>query len=76
VVRLPTMTKRVSGITETDAPGDPQPGIRPCFYTNRTVREYMDIQTIRDKNVLISMQNSLLKVSRNNSNDAFLSDAS
>ncbi len=53
VVRLPTMTKRVSGITETDAPDEPSPGINPAFYVNRTVREYLDIQAIRDKNVLL-----------------------
>ncbi len=54
VVRLPTMTKRASGITETDAPDEPAPGINPIFYVNRTVREYLDIQAIRDKNVLLS----------------------
>lgn len=53
VVRLPTMTKRVSGITETDAPDEPSPGINPAFYCNRTVREFLDIQAIRDKNVLL-----------------------
>lgn len=53
VVRLPTMTKRVSGITETDAPDEPSPGINPAWYVNRSVREFLDIQAIRDKNVLL-----------------------
>ncbi len=53
VVRLPTMTKRQSGITETDAPDEPAPGINPAFYCNRTSREFLDIQAIRDKNVLL-----------------------
>jgi hypothetical protein len=53
VVRFPTLTKRASGITETDAPDEPAPGITPAFYTNRTGRESMDIQAIRDKNVLL-----------------------
>lgn len=53
VVRLPTMSRRVSGITETDAPDEPSPGIIPIFYCNRTVREFLDIQAIRDKNVLL-----------------------
>lgn len=53
VVRLPTLSKRVSGITETDAPDEPAPGINPAFYVNRTGRESMDIQAIRDKNVLL-----------------------
>ena len=53
VVRFPTLTKRASGITETDAPDEPAPGINPAFYCNRTVREALDIQAIRDKNVLL-----------------------
>lgn len=54
VVKLPTMTRRASGITEVDSPGDPVPGINPAFYCNRTIREFLDIQAIRDKNVLLS----------------------
>jgi hypothetical protein len=54
VVRQPTSSRRLSGITEVDSPGDPMPGINPVFYVNRTVREFMDIQAIRDKNVLLS----------------------
>ena len=54
VVRLPTASRRLSGITMSDAPGDPMPGISPAWYVNRTGREYMDIQAIRDKNVLLS----------------------
>jgi hypothetical protein len=53
VVRFPTLTKRASGITETDAPDEPAPGIIPAFYANRTVRESLDIQAIRDRNVLL-----------------------
>lgn len=53
VIRFPTLTKRVSGITKTDAPDEVAPGINPAIYVNRTVREYMDIQAIRDKNVLL-----------------------
>jgi hypothetical protein len=54
VVRLPTMGRRESGITKTDAPGEVAPGIRPAIYVNRTVRQYMDLQAIRDKNVLLT----------------------
>jgi hypothetical protein len=54
VVRLPTASRRLSGITESDAPDDPVPGINPAWYVNRTGREYMDIQAIRDRNVLLS----------------------
>lgn len=54
VVRLPTASRRLSGITMSDAPDDPVPGISPAWYVNRTIREFMDIQAIRDKNVLLS----------------------
>ena len=54
VVRLPTASRRLSGIPESDAPDDPVPGISPAWYVNRTGREYMDIQAIRDRNVLLS----------------------
>jgi hypothetical protein len=53
VMRFPALTKRVSGVTTTDAPDDTVPGTNPAIYVNRTVREYMDIQAIRDKNVLL-----------------------
>ena len=54
VVKLPTASRRLSGITESDAPGDPVTGINPVWYVNRTGREYLDIQAVRDRNVLIS----------------------
>lgn len=54
VVRLPTMGRKQSGITKTDAPGATAPGIKPAIYCNRTVRQYMDLQAIRDKNVLLT----------------------
>lgn len=54
VLRLPTMGRKQSGVTKTDAPDEVAPGIRPAFYCNRTVREYLDIQAIRDKNVLLT----------------------
>jgi hypothetical protein len=56
VNKLPTLNRRASNITETDAPNDPAPGISPVWYCNRSVRTALDIQAIRDKNVLISMK--------------------
>lgn len=53
VVRLPTAGRMVSGITKTDAPDRVSPPIRLKFYCDRTSREYMDLQAIRDKNVLL-----------------------
>jgi Major capsid protein GP7 len=53
VVRLPTAGRMVSGITKTDAPDRVAPAVRLKFYCDRTLREYMDIQAIRDKNVLL-----------------------
>jgi hypothetical protein len=58
VMLPPMLTKESSGITETDAPGDPAPGIRPVMYTNRTVRFWMDAQGMRDRNVLYTPDKS------------------
>lgn len=53
VVHLPASGRRISGIMKVDAPNQPAPAIRPAWYCNRTVRQYLDIQAIRDKNVLL-----------------------
>jgi hypothetical protein len=53
VVRLPTAGRMVSGITKTDAPDRIAPAVRLKFIMDRTLREYADIQAIRDKNVLL-----------------------
>ncbi len=54
VLRMPKLARSNSGITETDAKSEGGLVVRPAFYTNRTIRGFMDIQAIRDKNVLIS----------------------
>ena len=54
VVRLPAAGRRISGITKVDAPNQPSPAFRPAWLVNRTTRQYMDIQAIRDKNVLLT----------------------
>ena len=51
----PASSRRIFNAEETDDPADPKPGTMPVLYVNRTVQEYLDIQAIRDKNVLISM---------------------
>ena len=51
----PHLSRTTSGITKTDAPHDPAPGIRSVFYCNRTVRHWMDVQGMRDRNVLLSL---------------------
>jgi hypothetical protein len=53
VLRMPKMARGVSGITETDAKSEMGMVVRPAIYSNRSVRGFADIQTIRDKNVLI-----------------------
>jgi hypothetical protein len=55
LLRMPKMGRSVSGVTQTDAKSEAGLVVRPAFYTNRTVRGFMDIQAIRDKNVLIGM---------------------
>ena len=51
----PHLGKGTSGITKTDAVNDPSPGIRPVFYCNRTLRHWMDVQGMRDRNVLLHL---------------------
>lgn len=53
---IPSLTAQSSGITETDAPSEPSPGIRPVFYTCRTGRHWMDVQAMRDRNVLLRIE--------------------
>lgn len=53
ILRLPKLTRTTSGITETDAKSEMGNTTRPGIYANRTLRGFMDIQAIRDKNVLI-----------------------
>lgn len=53
VLRLPKMARGESGITETDARNEKGMTVRPAIYANRQVRGFMDIQAIRDRNVLL-----------------------
>jgi hypothetical protein len=50
-----TMTKASSGITESDAPNDPGTGARWNIYTCRSGRHWMDVQRIRDRQVLLTI---------------------
>lgn len=52
----PHLTRSTSGITKTDAPNDSAPGIRPVIYVCRTGRHWMDVQAMRDRNVLIRLE--------------------
>jgi hypothetical protein len=53
VMLMPSLTRRASGIDRTDSPQNAQPGVKPAFYCNRTIRGAMNKQILRDKNVLI-----------------------
>ena len=48
---FPKLTSTTSGITSTDAP-DGEPGVRTVFYANRTLLHWMQVQAMRDRNVL------------------------
>ena len=54
LLKPPSMTRDTSGVVGTDAPDDETPVYRPVFYCDRTTRYYMDIQAIRNRNVLLS----------------------
>lgn len=51
---FPKFTPPTSGITKSDAPQDPQT-VRAVFYANRTVRHAMAIQAMRNRNVLLTL---------------------
>jgi hypothetical protein len=51
---LPEWTLNTSGITDTDSPVSNM-GLRPAWYCNRTVRSALDRQAMRDKNVLLTI---------------------
>lgn len=53
---FPKLTKTTSGIVKTDAPDDVATGVRPVFYCNRTTRHWMDVQAMRNRNVLMSIK--------------------
>ena len=52
----PTMGKRQSGITKTDAPTDSSPGVRFVWFCNRTVRHWLDVQAMRNRQVLLRLE--------------------
>lgn len=58
VMLPPALGKGISGITKTDAPTDPSPSVRPVWYTNRTIRFWMDAQGMRDRNVLLTLNDA------------------
>jgi hypothetical protein len=58
---LPHLGKGISGVAKTDAPkGDP--GIRPVIYLDRTLGYYCDVQGMRNKNVLLTVNDAAGKV--------------
>ena len=55
LMKFPKLTASTSGITETDAPDEPATGTRPVWYANRTLRHWMNVQSMRNRNVLLSI---------------------
>ena len=51
----PHLSRSTSGIVKTDAPGDPAPSIRSVFYVNRTGMHWLAVQAMRNRNVLLSL---------------------
>jgi hypothetical protein len=52
---FPKTSKSVSGITKTDAPNDDF-GTRRVWYCNRTLLHWMYVQAMRDRNVLLRLE--------------------
>lgn len=51
---FPTFTKAASGVTMTDDPNG-ELGVRAVIYVNRTLRHWMDVQAMRQRNVLLRL---------------------
>ena len=49
---FPKLSKSTSGVVKSDAPRD-EPSVRTVIYTNRTMRHWADVQAMRDRNVLL-----------------------
>lgn len=49
---FPKLTGNTSGITKSDAPDDEATGVRTVFYADRTLMHWMQVQAMRDRNVL------------------------
>ncbi len=54
LMSFPKFTPPTSGITKTDAPQDPQT-VRGVFYANRTLRHAMAQQAMRNRNMLLTL---------------------
>ncbi len=52
---FPKLSKSTSGVVKSDAP-QADAGVRPVFYGNRTTRHWMDVQAMRDRNVLLRIE--------------------
>ena len=61
---FPKLTKNSSGIVKTDAPMD-DVGVRPVFYANRTLLHWMQVQAMRDRNVLLRLDDYAGRVTDN-----------
>jgi hypothetical protein len=60
VLAFPALTGGTSGISKTDAPTEPK--VRAVFYGNRQLRYFMSLQAMRDRNVLLSLEDYAGKV--------------
>jgi Major capsid protein GP7 len=52
---LPTAPTGVTGNQKTDAMRNPGSNGRPVFYANRTIRHWVNVQSMRQRNVLLSL---------------------
>lgn len=56
LLQFPKLSKITSGITKTDAPRDGNVGVRAVWYANRTLRHWMNVQSMRNRNVLLRLE--------------------
>lgn len=61
---FPKQAKNTSGIVKTDAPMD-DVGVRTVFYANRTLLHWMQVQAMRNRNVLLRLDDYAGRVTDN-----------
>jgi hypothetical protein len=54
--KFPKLSGMTSGITKTDAPHDATGQVRPVLYANRTLRHWLNVQSMRQRNVLLQLK--------------------
>ena len=54
-LKFPKLTTKTSGVTKTDVKYDAPGATRPVIYVNRLIKHFMQVQAMRNRNVLLTL---------------------